>query len=174
MGVRSALSCSAGGDEVFQHVQALTVVGANGYLDGLAGGIGDVAAHSRQLVQVGNAASGAGVGHHIDGVILIKAPLERRRNVPCALVPDLQHSLIALPLRKVALAVLVGYLVHLLLGRVHQRLLVGRYGGVADGDGNAADGGILIALGLYLVQHLGGALRAVHLYAALDYGLKLL
>ncbi len=172
--IRGALSRASGGYEIFQHVQPLAVVGAYRYLYGLAGGVGDISAHTRQLVQVGYAASGAGVCHHIYGVIPVKPLLECRGHVPCALVPDLQYRLIALALREEALAVLLGYLVDLLLGGGHQLLLLRRYGRVTDGHGYAAYRRILIPLGLYLVQHLGRALRAVDLYAALDNGLKLL
>ena len=68
-GIGQALPGASGGDEVLQHGQALTEVCLDGDLDGLAGGVGHQAAHAGQLADLLHGTTGAGVGHHVDGVV---------------------------------------------------------------------------------------------------------
>ena len=166
--IRQALPGASGGNEVFENGQAFTIVSPDGNFNGLAGGVGNVSAHAGQLVQVGDAAAGAGVRHHEDGVVPVQALLQGGGHVTGTLIPHLQYRLIAFALRQEALVVLGADLVHLSVGGgQHFGLLLGN-GGVAHSHSDAADRGILIALGLDFVQNLGGVLGAVDLDAALD------
>ncbi len=74
-GVDEALTGAVGGDEVLERQQALAEVRLNGQVDGLAGHVGHEAAHTAELTQLGLGTTGAGVGHHVDGVLLGE-PLE--------------------------------------------------------------------------------------------------
>ena len=71
--VGQALAGAAGGDEVFQDRQAFAVVGLDRDLDGLSGGVGDVAAHAGELAELVHGAAGAGIQHHPDGVVAVEA-----------------------------------------------------------------------------------------------------
>ena len=55
-----------------------------------------------------------------------------------------------------------------LLGLSHDLLLFRRNGGIDNGNGDAAAGGVFVALRLDPVQNLGGLGGAVNLDAALD------
>ena len=168
-GVGQALSGAAGGDEVFQNVQALAVVGLDGNLDGLTGGVGDQAAHAGQLADLVHGASGAGVRHHVDGVVAVQALLQGVGDIVGALFPGAQHGVVALR-RRTGSPRLYSSLISLISASaaLQQVFLLRGDGGVAHSHGDAADGGVLIALGLDLVQHLGGLLGAVDLDAVLD------
>ena len=72
-GIDQALTCAVGGDEVLQRRQALAEVGLNGKVDRLTGHVGHQATHASELTKLQLGATGAGVGHHVDGVVLGEA-----------------------------------------------------------------------------------------------------
>ncbi len=131
-GVGQALAGAVGGGEVLQHGEPLAEVGGDGRLDDLARGLGHEPAHPGQLTNLLLGASGAGVGHHVDGVEL--APLLARLQVAEHVLrdelggvgPDVDHLVVALAVGDDAVLVLLLDLVHLaprprdvpLLGRV--------------------------------------------------------
>jgi hypothetical protein len=69
-GVRQALTGAVGRVEVLLNGQAFLEVRDDRGLDDLAGGLGHQAAHAAQLLHLGLRTTGAGVGHHVDGVDL--------------------------------------------------------------------------------------------------------
>ena len=58
-GIGQTLTSASGGDEVFQDIQALTVVGADRHLQRLTGSIGQQAAHTGQLLDLVHRTTGA-------------------------------------------------------------------------------------------------------------------
>ena len=73
-GVGQALAGAVGRDEVLQHGEAFAEVRGDGVLDDLARGAGHEAAHPGELADLLLAAAGAGVGHDVDGVELVRPP----------------------------------------------------------------------------------------------------
>ena len=71
--IGQTLTGSMGGDEVLQYVQTFTEVGLDRKLDGMTGGIGHQSSHTGQLLDLLIRASGTGVSHHEDVVVLIQA-----------------------------------------------------------------------------------------------------
>ena len=69
--VREALAGAVGGGEVLDHVEAFHEVRLHGPLDDLALRVGHQAAHAGQLADLLERATGAGAGHHVDGVQLV-------------------------------------------------------------------------------------------------------
>ncbi len=69
-GIGQTLTSTTGRNEIFQNVQTFTVVGTNGHLDGLTGGVCQQAAHAGQLLDLVHRTTSTGVSHHEDLVIL--------------------------------------------------------------------------------------------------------
>src|SRR6266498_2611438 len=57
-----------GGDEVLEHLEALTEVGLDRPRDHVAAGVGHQAAHARDLADLHHVPSGARTHHHVDRV----------------------------------------------------------------------------------------------------------
>ena len=93
-GVGQTLSRSSGGVEVIKDGQALAVVGLDRQLDRASGGVGDQAAHAGELTDLVHRATGAGIGHHKDGVILGETLLECVLNLGGRLVPGLDDPFV--------------------------------------------------------------------------------
>ena len=164
--VGQALAGAAGGGEVVQHGHALPEVGLDGDLDGAAGGVGHQAAHTGELTDLLHGATGAGVGHHEDGVVLVQAAGQGVGHVVGGLLPLPHHQLVALVVGDEAHVVLVLDAHDALFRLVDQPVLLIGHRHVGDGDGDGGDGGVVIAGGLDVVQHLGGAGEAVLLDGA--------
>ena len=167
-GIGQALTGASGRDEVLEDGQALTVVGLDRDLDGLAGGVCDQAAHTGELTDLRHGTTGAGVRHHIDRVELIEAVLQGRGDVLRGLFPLGHGQTVALVLGDEAALVLLLDRDDLLLRGGDEGLLLLRDGHVRDGDRDGADGGVLIAEGLDVIEHLGRNGEAVLLDAAVD------
>ena len=98
-GIGQALAGATGGDEVFEDVEALAVVRADRHFQRFAGGVGQQAAHTGQLLDLVHGAAGAGVGHHIDGVALVVGAQvggKRVRDFLGGFLPDGDGLLVAL------------------------------------------------------------------------------
>ena len=160
-GIRQALPGASRGVEVFQNVQALTVVGLDGDFDGAAGGVGDDATHTSQLTDLIHGATGARVGHHIDGVVDVQRLLQSVLYLGGAVVPGGNHPLVPHIVRNEAAVVLAFDLVHLLLGLGQQLGLLRRDHRVVNRHGEGALGGVFITLGLDPVQHFSSLRGAI-------------
>ncbi len=156
-----ALTGASTGDEILQDGQTLTEVGLNGDLNGTTGGIGHQATHTSQLTNLGHGATGAGVGHHIDGVELVQVALQGVGDVLGGLLPLLHHQTVALVIGNEALAVVVFDLHHLAFRLMDQLVLNLRHHHVRDGHRDSALGGVFVAQGLDLIQHLRGDGKAM-------------
>ena len=167
-GIGQALAGASAGDEVLQDGQALAEVRLDGDLDGLARGVRHQAAHAGQLADLVHGASGAGVCHHVDGVVLVEAVLQRAGYVLRGLLPLVDDKAVALVVGDEAAAVLLFNVEDLLLGCLDKGLLSVGHSHVRDGDGQRADSGVLEAERLDIVEHLGGNREPVLLYAAVD------
>ena len=166
--IRQALPGAVGGDEELQHRQAFPEVGPDGHLDDLARGVCHQAAHPRQLADLVGAAAGAGIGHHVDGIVLIQGLHQGVGHVVRGLFPYRDHVPAALCAGEHTVAEQVIDLLHFPLRVGQDLLLLLRHGDVLEADGDAALGGIFVAQGLDIVQHLAGtggpiaAVAAVH------------
>ena len=168
-GVGQALSGAAGGDEVFKYVEALTVVGADRNLDDLTGGVGDQAAHTGKLTNLADGTTGTGVSHHGDRIIdRIQMRFQGRGNLIGGRVPDIGDHVGAFLIGDETAAELLDHRIDLRLGIGKDLLLLLRDGGIHHGHGQSALGRILKALGLDLVEHVGGNRRAMDLDAPVD------
>ena len=115
-GICQALARASAGDEVLQDGEALTEVGLDGYLDGLAGGVSHQAAHTGQLADLVHGATGAGVRHHVDGVELVQAVLQRAGDILGGLLPLIDDQAVAFVVGDKAAAELLFDVQHLVLG----------------------------------------------------------
>ena len=158
--VDQALTGAVGGDEVLQRLEALAEVGLDGQVDGVAGHVGHEATHACELTQLRLGASGAGVGHHVDGVVLGEAVEHLGAQRVGALGPGVDDLDVALLLGQEAVLVVLVDLVDLRLGLLEQLRLVVGDDGVPHGDGQAGARGVVEAGVLDGVQDrldLGGA-----------------
>ena len=163
-----ALSGATGGDEVLQNGEAFTEVGLDGDLDGLTGGVRHQTAHTGQLTDLVHRAAGAGVGHHVDRVILVQSALQGVRDLLGGGLPLGDDQAVAFVLGDEAALVLAFDVDDLVLGLRDETVLFIRHGHVGDRDGDGALGGILVAHRLDAVEHLGRDGEAVLLDAAVD------
>ena len=75
-GIGKSLTGASGGDEVFQNGKSFTEVCLDGDLDGLTGGVRHKSAHTGKLTDLVHGAAGAGVCHHVDGVVGVETVLK--------------------------------------------------------------------------------------------------
>ena len=167
-GIGQALTGASGRDEVLEYGQAFTIVGLDRDLDGLTGGVRNQTAHAGELTDLRHGTTGAGVRHHIDGVELIEAVLQGRGDVLRGFFPLGHGQTVALVLGDEAALILLLDGDDLLLRGGDEGLLLLRDGHVRDGDRDGADGGVLIAKGLDVIEHLGRNGEAVLIDAAVD------
>ncbi len=155
-GIGHTLPGAVGGHKVLQHVQSLTEIGLDGQLNGFTGGIRHQSTHTCQLFDLLVGTTGAGVRHHKDIVIFIQTCQQHICQFLIGLVPSFHHRAVSLLLGDEAPAVIGRNLIHCgLCGSQHLRLLRG-HSHIGDRYGHGRPGGILIADGLHIVQHLCG------------------
>ncbi len=138
--------------EVLQNVQAFTEVGLDGQLDGTACGIRHQSAHTCQLLDLLVAASGTGVGHHEDIVVLIKASQQHLCQLVIDIRPGLDDRAVALFVRDQTAAEVFGNLIDGILRLLKEVLLLRGHCDIRDGDSHGSDRGILVAHGLDQVE----------------------
>ena len=167
-GIRHALTGTSRGDEILQDGKAFAEVGLDGYFDGLTGGVRHQASHTGELTDLVHGAAGAGVCHHVYGVVLIQNTGERIGDFLGGLFPLGDNEAVALIVGDEAALVLALYLDDLVFGLVDELGLRARDGHIRDGYGDRALGGVLVAHRLDAVEHLGRDGEAVLLDAAVD------
>src|SRR6185503_8044320 len=112
-GVGETLAGAVGGDEVFEHGQALAEVRENGLLDDFAAGLGHEAAETGELADLLLVAAGAGIDHQADGVVfslalvLVKRAEHDARNLVGTVRPDIDDLVVALAAGDDAAAMLL-------------------------------------------------------------------
>ena len=126
-GVDEALAGTVRGDEVLERQQALTEVGLDGQVDRVAGHVGHEASHTGELAQLRLGASGTGVGHHVDGVVIGEALEHGLAELLGAVGPGVDDLDVALRLGQEAVLVVLVDLVDVGLG-------LGEHLGLAVGD----------------------------------------
>ena len=172
--ISQTLTCATRGDEVFQNVKTLTVVGSDRHFDGSARGVRDKSAHTRKLLDLVHRTTGSRVSHHVDGVVSVETLLQRLRHLVGSVLPDFLESLGALGTGEETALVLLVEVEYLVVGFLKDILLLFGYGSVADRNGDSRLGGVLEAQSLDVVEHLGGEGGAVVLYAVIHYIAELL
>ncbi len=80
------------GDKELQNVHAFTQVGLDRDLYGPSRGVGHVAAHTCQLFDLVDTASGPRLRHHVDRIVRIKVLLQSFRNIIGRSAPGIDHS----------------------------------------------------------------------------------
>ena len=157
-----------GGDEVLEHRQALHEVGLDRALDDFTLRVGHQATHPRQLADLLERATGAGVGHHEDRVENVEVFDHRLRHLVGRRVPLLDDRLVALLLGDQTVVVLIGDRPHELVVLVEDALLLGRDHDIVLGDRDASLRGVLEAEILERVEHQRDRRRAVGLHQSVD------
>ncbi len=173
-GIGEALARPVRGDEVFQHGEPFTEVGRDGGLDDFAGGLGHEATHAGELADLLFRSASAGVGHDVDGVHgaffvgalhvvehLVGNAFSDRR-------PDLYDLVVALAVGDGAVEVLLLNGDGLFFRIAHGNVLGFGDDHVIESDGKAADGRVMEAEFLDVVEHLHGELKAVVEVAVVD------
>ncbi len=173
-GIREALPGAVGGREVLENIEALAEVRADGRLDDLAAGLGHQAPHARELLHLGDVASGARVAHEVDGVeelgalalldvrlgpvgvpaVTLERVDEDLGELLVAVTPDVEQLVVALALGDDAVLVVLLDAVDALLGGVEQVLLLRRDAEVGDAERETRDGGPLEADRLHVVEQV--------------------
>ena len=170
-GIGQTLTGASRGDEVFQNIQAFTVVGADRHFQRLAGRVGQQAAHTGQLLDLVHRTTGTGIGHHIDGVALVVLLQVVAQSIGDFLgggLPDLNGLAVALLIGDQAAVEVLHDLLDLLIGSSQNSGLLLGHDSIGDSDRDGGQGGVLVALCLDLVQHHGAGLGAVLGQAAAD------
>ncbi len=154
-GVGQTLARAVRGDEVLQHVQAFTEVRRDGGLDDGAVWLGHQAAHASELTDLRSGATGARVGHHVDGIerllthVLAMTILDRLvgevihqrlADFIARTAPDVHHLVVALALRHQTGGVLLLDFLDFLFGASDDRVLLFRNQHVVDADRDAGLG----------------------------------
>ncbi len=94
-GIGQRFARAVTGDKELQHVHAFPQVGLDRDFDRAAAGIAHVAAHTGQLLDLVDVATGTGLRHHIDRVVAPEIDLERLGNFIGCLQPGLDNRLVA-------------------------------------------------------------------------------
>ena len=156
------------GDEVLQNGQSFAEGGADGQLDGAAGRVRHKTAHTRELTDLTHVASGAGVRHHPDGVEIVKPFDKLFFDGVGSVLPDLDDGLITLLVGDDTALEIAFDVDDFLLGVGDYTLLVAGDVHIEHAGGYRADGGVLVAKRLDLVEHARRLGRAVVLEAVVD------
>ncbi len=167
-GIRQALTSASRGYEVFQYVQALTIVCSDRHFDSLARGVRDKSAHTRKLSYLRRRTTRAGIRHHKDVVVLIEVCGKRVGNVIRRLVPYLNELLLTFCVGDKSAAELLVDLGDRVVRFGKYLSFLRRYLRIADRYRDTRSCGVLVAHRLYLIEHLRGGCRAVYLKAAVD------
>ena len=167
-GIGKTLSCTSGGNEVFQNGKAFTEVCFDGDLDGLTGGVSHKATHTGKLTDLVHGTTSAGVCHHVDRIVGIKAVLKCGGNILGGLFPLGDDKAVTLVIGDEATLELTLDLDDLLLGLVYEGLLCLGDGHVGDGDCDSALCRVLVAHCLDAVENFCGNGEAVLLDAAVN------
>src|SRR6185436_1083961 len=174
-GVGETLARAVRGDEVLQHGEAFAEVRGDGRLDDFARRLGHQSAHAGELAHLLFTASGAGVGHHEDGVELAALGFDAAhvgehlvRHVFRGAVPDVDDLVVALTVGDGAVEALALDLEHGLARALDDLLLARRNDHVVDADGDAGLRRVEEAEVLEAVEHLDGLGVAVVDEAVVD------
>ncbi len=142
-GIRCTQSCicqaftgTARRNEVFQNVQALTVIRTDWNFNGFTGSIGNQSTHTCQLTNLAHGTTGAGIRHHKDRVIPVKVLLQCIRNLICCLVPCTDNCRVPLSIRQETIFVLVGNRVNALVRFLQDFFLLRRNRRITNSNGN--------------------------------------
>ncbi len=144
-GIDQALTGAVGRNEVLERQQALAEVRLNGKVDRLAGHVCHQATHAAELTQLGLRTTGAGVGHHVQRVLLVEHVEHKRCNLIGTSGPLVNDFDVALRLVDEALLEVLVDLVDVGLGAIEQLLLLGRDESVPHRDGEAGAGSVVEA-----------------------------
>src|SRR5579864_499473 len=159
-GIGESLAGTVRRDEVLQHGQPFAEVCRDRGLDDFTRGLGHQAAHSRELANLLFRSAGAGVGHDVNRVdrAFLVALLHLSEHLVCDLFsnrrPDFDDLVVALAVGDGAVQVLLLDAHALLLGVLHQRLLVVGDDHVVDADRETRAGCEVEPERLDLIQHL--------------------
>jgi len=167
-GIGQTLTGTTGSNEIFQDVQTFTVVGTNGHLDGLTGGICQQAAHTGQLLDLVHRTTRTRVSHHIDLVVLRQVGCQSLCDLIGGCLPDGNGLVVTLVVGDQAAVEQLADLRDLLVGVSNDLALLGRDHGVTHSDRDSRQGGVLVALCLDGIQHLCAGTGAVAGHAAGD------
>src|SRR5262245_453367 len=173
-GVGQTLAGAVGRGEVLEDREALAEVRRDRRLDDLAARLGHETAHAGQLTDLLLAASGAGVGHHVDRVELaaLLAAFQLAEHLLGDELgdvrPDVDDLVVALTVGDDAVLVLLLDFVHLFACGRDLPLLRRRDVHVVDADRETGQGRVAEAEVLQLVQEVHGRLIAERVVAAPD------
>ena len=144
-GIDQALTGAVGRNEVLERQQALAEVRLNGKVDRLAGHVCHQTTHAAELTQLGLRTTGAGVGHHVQRVLLVEHVEHERCDLVGTSGPLVNDFDVALRLVDEALLEVLVDLVDVGLGAIEQLLLLGRDESVPHRDGEAGAGSVVEA-----------------------------
>ena len=166
--IRQTLAGAVRRHEVLQNVQTFTEVGLDGQLDRASRRIRHQSAHACQLLDLLVAASGSGVSHHEDVVVLIKTSEQQVSELVISLCPCINDSSVSLLFCHQASDEVSGDHVYCSLRFFEHFLLLRRNGDVGNGNRHSRNCGILVSHSLDQVKYLSGLEGAV----SIDDGLK--
>ena len=182
--VREALARAVRRDEVLQDVQTLAEVRGDRRLDDRAVGLGHQAAHAGQLADLRRRTARARVRHHVDRVERLLAHLRALRALDLLAAellhhrlgdlvvgarPDVDDLVVALAVGDETRGVLLLDLLHLVLGRAEDLLLLLGDDHVVDADRHAGTGRVVEARVHELVGEDHGLLQTERAVAGVDH-----
>ena len=146
--------------EVFENGQALAEARFDGDLDHFTLRVDHEAAHARQLLDLVDGAARARIRHHPDGVEVVRAFAQLCRHGVGGVFPDGDDGVVALFILQQAAGVLLFDVFHAVLRFGDERLFGFGDVHVEHGGGQRADGRILEAERLDVVEHFRRLARA--------------
>ncbi|CCZ94521.1 unknown [Corallococcus sp. CAG:1435] len=164
-GVRQTFTSAVGGNEVFQHRQTFTEASLNGQFDGTSAGVAHQTTHAAQLTNLVHATTGAGIRHHPDGVVLFHDVFHQVFHFAGNFLPHIDNRLVAFVFRKETFVETVFDVNNTFFRFVQNSLFFRGNVHVEHACGKSADGAVLVAQSLYVVQHCRSGRRATQLEA---------
>ena len=170
-GIGKTFPSAVRGNEVFQNRKPFTEAGLDGDFDRFAVRVGHQTAHARQLFDLVDGATRAGVRHHPDGVEFFKRVFQFFRYVVRRFFPYGNDLFISFVVGNTASFEELFDVEDLFFRIAQNGFLVGRHLHIENAGRQRADGGIFIAERLDIVQNFRAGLTAVRLKARVnDFG----
>ena len=167
-GIRHSLSGTSRGNEIFQNGKTFTEIGLDRDFNRFTGSIRHQAAHTGELTNLIHAASGTGVCHHVNRVMLVKHIRKGIRDILCCFLPFRHDQTVAFIFCDETAFVLTLNVDNFLLRCGNQLFLCGRNRHIGNRNRYGTFCGVLVTKGFDAVKHFRGNRKSMCLNAAVD------
>ena len=166
--IRKRLSGAVAGNEKLQNVKSLTEICLDRDFNRFSRGIRHQSAHSGELFDLVDVASGSGVAHHVNRIVFAHVLLQDCSELFNRFSPRFNDVVIALLLRDQASSVLLHDFVNKLIGFFDELLFLRRNDNILDSYGNRALCRVFITQRFDFVEYDGRFRKTVNLDAFVE------